>query len=97
LEINKTVIVASSWCSIFTLPTLMMHGQTQIKFDSVNLSLMQTPKPSCDLYEEIKQVNVRFLPISIGFYRLLLLSITMNSKHNDPSYQNSQKHIYIFV
>jgi hypothetical protein len=33
LEINKTVIVASSWCSIFTLPTLMMHGQTQIKFN----------------------------------------------------------------
>jgi hypothetical protein len=31
LEINKTVIVASSWCSIFTLPTLIMHGQTQIK------------------------------------------------------------------
>jgi hypothetical protein len=30
LEINKTVIVASSWSSIFTLPTLMMHGQTQI-------------------------------------------------------------------
>jgi hypothetical protein len=31
-KINKTVIVASSWCSIFTyLPTLMMHGQTQIK------------------------------------------------------------------
>jgi hypothetical protein len=29
-EINKTVIVASSWSSIFTLPTLMMHGQTQI-------------------------------------------------------------------
>jgi hypothetical protein len=32
LEINKTVIVASSWCSIFTLHTLMMHGHTQIKF-----------------------------------------------------------------
>jgi hypothetical protein len=32
LEINETVIVASSWSSIFTLPTLMMHGQTQIKF-----------------------------------------------------------------
>jgi tRNA A37 threonylcarbamoyltransferase TsaD len=32
LEINKTVIVASSWSSIFTLPTLMMNGQTQIKF-----------------------------------------------------------------
>jgi hypothetical protein len=32
LEINKTVIVASSWSSIFILPTLMMHGQTQIKF-----------------------------------------------------------------
>jgi hypothetical protein len=32
LEINKTVIVASSWSSIFTLPTLMMHGQTRIKF-----------------------------------------------------------------
>jgi hypothetical protein len=31
LEINKTVIVASSWCSIFTLLTLIMHGQTQIK------------------------------------------------------------------
>jgi hypothetical protein len=31
LEINKTVIVASSWSSIFSLPTLMMHGQTQIK------------------------------------------------------------------
>jgi hypothetical protein len=31
LEINKTVIVASSWSSIFILPTLMMHGQTQIK------------------------------------------------------------------
>jgi hypothetical protein len=29
-NINKTVIVASSWCSIFTLPILMMHGQTQI-------------------------------------------------------------------
>jgi hypothetical protein len=28
----NTVIVASSWSSIFTLPTLMMHGQTQIKF-----------------------------------------------------------------
>jgi hypothetical protein len=34
LDINKTVIVASSWSSIFTLPTLMMHGQTQIKFDN---------------------------------------------------------------
>jgi hypothetical protein len=34
LEINKTVIVAYSWSSIFTLPTLMMHGQTQIKVDS---------------------------------------------------------------
>jgi hypothetical protein len=33
----KTVIVASSWCSIFTLPTLMMHGQTQIKFAKVCL------------------------------------------------------------
>jgi hypothetical protein len=32
LKINKTGIVASSWCSIFTLPTLMMHGQTQIKW-----------------------------------------------------------------
>jgi hypothetical protein len=31
LEINKIVIVASSWSSIFTFPTLMMHGQTQIK------------------------------------------------------------------
>jgi hypothetical protein len=31
LEINKTVFVASSWSSIFSLPTLMMHGQTQIK------------------------------------------------------------------
>jgi hypothetical protein len=30
-KINKTVTVASSWSSIFTLPTLMMHGQTQIK------------------------------------------------------------------
>jgi hypothetical protein len=27
----NTVIVASSWSSIFTLPALMMHGQTQIK------------------------------------------------------------------
>jgi hypothetical protein len=35
LEINKTVIVASSWSSIFILPTLMMHGQTQIKFNCV--------------------------------------------------------------
>jgi hypothetical protein len=33
-EINKTVIVASSWCSIFTLPKLMMNGQTQINFTS---------------------------------------------------------------
>jgi hypothetical protein len=32
LEINKTVIVASSCSSIFTLPTLMMQGQTQITF-----------------------------------------------------------------
>jgi hypothetical protein len=37
LEINKTVIVASSWSSIFTLPTLMMHGQTQIKFRILKL------------------------------------------------------------
>jgi hypothetical protein len=37
LEINKTVTVASSWCSIFTLPTLMMHGQTQIKFTDYSL------------------------------------------------------------
>jgi hypothetical protein len=35
LEINKTVIVASSWCSIFTLPTLMMHGQTQTRYTSL--------------------------------------------------------------
>jgi hypothetical protein len=32
LKSNKTVIVASSWCSMFTLSTLMMHGQTQIKY-----------------------------------------------------------------
>jgi hypothetical protein len=31
IKINKTDIVAFSWCSIFTLPTLMMLGQTQIK------------------------------------------------------------------
>jgi hypothetical protein len=36
LEINKTVIVASSSSSIFTLPTLMMHGQTQIKMTIIN-------------------------------------------------------------
>jgi hypothetical protein len=36
LEINKTVIVASSWSSIFTLPTLMMHGQTQIKYTYIH-------------------------------------------------------------
>jgi hypothetical protein len=30
LQLDAT-IVASSWSSIFTLPTLMMHGQTQIK------------------------------------------------------------------
>jgi hypothetical protein len=33
----KTVIVASSWCSIFTLSTLIMHGQTQIKFTAVSI------------------------------------------------------------
>jgi hypothetical protein len=38
-KINKTVTVASSWCSIFTLPTLMMHGQTQIKFTSKHFSV----------------------------------------------------------
>jgi hypothetical protein len=27
--------LASSWSSIFTLPTLMMHGQTQIKFTHI--------------------------------------------------------------
>jgi hypothetical protein len=32
LEINKSVIVASSWSFYIILPTLMMHGQTQIKF-----------------------------------------------------------------
>jgi hypothetical protein len=39
LEINKTVIVASSWSSIFTLPTLMVHGQTQIKFTRLEYSV----------------------------------------------------------
>jgi hypothetical protein len=39
LQERKTVIVASIWCSIFTLPTLMMHGQTQIKFTSIWLTL----------------------------------------------------------
>jgi hypothetical protein len=34
-----SVIVASSWSSIFTLPTLMMHGQTQIKCSSNLTSL----------------------------------------------------------
>jgi hypothetical protein len=29
------LIVKSSWSSIFTLPTLMMHGQTQIKCTGV--------------------------------------------------------------
>jgi hypothetical protein len=33
----NTIIVASSWSSIFTLPTLMMHGQTQIKPNIVDL------------------------------------------------------------
>ena len=42
-----------------------------IYVDSADLSLMQTSKPSCDLREEIRQINVRFLPISIGFCRLL--------------------------
>jgi len=28
----KFVIVSSSWFFYITLPTLMMHGQTQIKF-----------------------------------------------------------------
>ena len=32
LEINKTVIVVSSWFLYIILPTMMMHGQTQIKF-----------------------------------------------------------------
>ena len=32
LEINKTVIVASSWFFYITSPTLMMHGQTQVKY-----------------------------------------------------------------
>jgi hypothetical protein len=29
---SVSVIVASRWSSIFALPTLMMHGQTQIKY-----------------------------------------------------------------
>jgi hypothetical protein len=45
LEINKTVIVASSWSSIFTLPTLMMHGQTQITFISVTLARLRYKLP----------------------------------------------------
>jgi hypothetical protein len=32
LNMFRANFVASSWSSIFTLPTLMMHGQTQIKF-----------------------------------------------------------------
>jgi hypothetical protein len=45
----NTVTVASSWSSIFTLPTLMMHGQTQIKFTRITLpslinGLLLTPK-----------------------------------------------------
>jgi len=32
LEINKLFIFASSWFFYITLPILMMHGQTQIKF-----------------------------------------------------------------
>jgi hypothetical protein len=41
-KINKTVIVASSWFSIFTLPTLMMHGQTQIKFRMIIVDKNET-------------------------------------------------------
>jgi len=32
LELNKLLPVASSWFFYITLNTLMMHGQTQIKF-----------------------------------------------------------------
>jgi hypothetical protein len=68
LEINKTVIVASSWSSIFTLPTLMMHGQTQIK----NIrSKHDLRTPSC---------NTSLLPNSVlhmgvRVYKRLLLKI----------------------
>jgi hypothetical protein len=31
-KISSTCFGQTSWCSIFTLSTLMMHGQTQIMF-----------------------------------------------------------------
>ena len=37
LEINKTVIVASRW---FLYYLMMMHGKTQIKFNSSKFSIM---------------------------------------------------------
>jgi hypothetical protein len=52
LEINKTVIVASGWSSIFTLPTLMMHGQTQIKFTKFAIGFVNPDKPFIPLTED---------------------------------------------
>jgi len=33
--VDQQIIVASSWFFYITLPTLMMHGQTQIKFKTL--------------------------------------------------------------
>jgi hypothetical protein len=43
LEINKTVIVASSWCSIFTLPTRLTvcYGSSLIVLDMAKQPLSQ--------------------------------------------------------
>jgi len=46
LEINKIVVVASSWFSYIILPTLMMHGQTQVKFAKLCL-IFRNIKSSC--------------------------------------------------
>jgi len=69
LEINKCVIVATSWFFYTNLPTLMVHGQTQIKFKSNRMNNLTTSE-IC--FRSLDSVSATKFIVLLLFYYLLL-------------------------
>ena len=78
-ELIEQIIVASSWFFCITLPTLMMHGQTQIKFRKLTLCVCV-----CVLLDILIKLDTRnffWKGIIMNFYSVqYILSSSLLSK-----------------